>query len=137
MTCVFKALIRGLGLCMSPAHFVQKVQDENRLTPTITWNKQSLTQQQQEENFDSVAALDLRLLRQGYDTSSCDPLLFLVAELFEVNIHHEFQGIVFLYENKKSHPTIRLSSSNDHMELESTILRKQKRKPKRKQKRAC
>lgn len=51
----------------------------------------------------------------GYDCSSCDPLLLLVSQLFVVNIVHNFNGANIEYMNENATITIHLRSDNDHM----------------------
>ena len=54
-------------------------------------------------------------MNNGYFTSTFEPFLFLVAEIFEVTIEHCYNGYNQIYENKKNCKKIlRFGSNTGH-----------------------
>jgi hypothetical protein len=104
---------------ISPTKFIELLKVKNTKTVNIRWNSKDLTQKEYDENYESIKSLDVNLINDGYNCSVCDPFLFLVAELFEINIQFNFNGIKVLYLNKKVLPdnqksTLRFHSNSGH-----------------------
>jgi hypothetical protein len=135
MTCFWDALIAGLPVelfqldtqigassrprRMDPMTFVSFLQSKNKETPHVQINKEFLSKQRQEENFEAVRIYDKKTMYDGYWCAAEDPFLFFVAELFQINIHHNFCGHTFIYSYVNplvAHSkTLYLHSSNGHM----------------------
>lgn len=139
MTCFWNALIAGLPselfqldtqigassrLRRDPSSFVSFLQSKNKETPNVQINKQFLNKQRQEENFEAVRVYDVKSMYDGYWCAAEDPFLFFVAELYQINIHHNFCGHICEYtfvdpESKcPSSKTLFLRSSNGHMSFQ-------------------
>ena len=116
MTCVYDCLIRELKLKMSPEQLLKRLKKNNRVTRNVLWNNEELTEQQLKENYDRIQSIDDSLI-DGYDCSTCDPVLVLVSELHNKSITHEFNGIVVKYKNKAANSKRRLiiTSNDNHM----------------------
>jgi hypothetical protein len=134
MTCFWDGLISALGdkqiseilnvkikkKSIKPIKFVEKLKENNKMTENVTWNEQKLTEQEMKENYERVKELDTDIINKGYLCAASDPFLFLVCELFEINIIFNMNGTVFKYINKKvNNPdyAIKLESNKRHLYL--------------------
>ena len=89
------------------------LQAANVPTTSITFNEERLTAARLQENYDWVKN-DTHPWDGGHDTSSGDPYLGLVAELFCLNIHFNFAGHVQKIEHPKAVATVQFASSRTH-----------------------
>ena len=110
MTCVWNGLIKGLKLKIKPVELLKIVKDKATKTPNILWNGQKLTDQELDENLERIK--NIENINQGYDCSTCDPLLFLICHLYNVNIHHKFMNHVMKYEHDTDSNTVLQVESN-------------------------
>lgn len=117
MSCVWIALIKALPLRnrrrVTPSILFQYIKLHNVETPDITRNGIKLSKQEQAENFKAIENLDANCLEKGYDCSTADPLLFLVAQLYGVSIEHRFLKATIRYANGRNR-WIRFKSSRTH-----------------------
>jgi hypothetical protein len=74
---------------------VTLLKSRNCLTSNLT--QPALSAQQMEENFTAVRTYDCSTMPQGYLCSTCDYFLALIAEVFQVNIEHDFNGVPMSY----------------------------------------
>ena len=109
--------------------FVNYLKEHNTKTINVKWNNEILTTKQLQENYDHIDELDSNKIGQGYLCSTCDPFLFLVSELFQVDIDHNYCGHIMKYtytppENKKilylgqesiNKKVLRLSNNRGHL----------------------
>ncbi len=95
-------------------NFVYILKKNNKYTTNVLCNDIELTKKQYEENFERINKI--KKINNGYDCSSCDPLLLLICEIYEVNIIHHFNGITIKYLNKKClhKKSIHVSSNSSH-----------------------
>ena len=114
MTCVWDGLIKALHKKCTPQMFVIYLKKNNQYTPNIICNNGKLTQNQMVENFNRINEIDINKLRQGYDCSAFDPVLFLCSHLFNVNIIHEFHRVKIEYYNPLARQTIKVYSNRGH-----------------------
>jgi hypothetical protein len=115
MTCVWDGLISALKLRFRPAELAEFVKEHNIPTKNVLWNGKPLTDKQYQEHIDRIKEIDVKVIHQGYDCSSFDPLLFLISELFETCIIHNYMKSQIIYYNIK-HPNkqIIVHSNNRH-----------------------
>jgi len=98
--------------------FSELLKNNNRKTINIHWNNIVPTIKQLHENFEAVNCYDINTVNEGYFTSTFEPFLFLVAEIFEVTIEHCYNGYNQIYENKKKSKAIwRFGSNTGHFYL--------------------
>ena len=98
--------------------FAQLLKNNNRKTINLIWNNITPTEKQLDENYEAVKCYNINTVNEGYFTSTFEPFLFLVAEIFEVTIEHCFNGYNQIYENKKNSRTIwRFGSNTGHFYL--------------------
>ena len=114
MTCVWDGIIRKLKLNMTPSQLVTYLKRNNRVTPKILCNGTQLTKQQQKENYTRIK--NINSITQGYDCSSCDPLLYLISKLYRITIIHEFCGTTITYkrDHRYNRPRIKFYSNSSH-----------------------
>ena len=107
MSCVWRGVINALKkdyqTCVDPVlkykilnlslkDLISLIRLNNKPTPLVMWNNNKITLQQQKENFDHIKFLREDELYNGYYCSTCDPLFFLLSELFKINIIHNYNG---------------------------------------------
>lgn len=130
MSCVWDSLIGALGRHqlirpgVRPRELIQWLKANNSLTSTVRWQDEPepLSEQLQRENYERIRLHDLNDT-DGYLTGSADPFLFLVAELFHVDIEHRMMGYDGRYTtiwyratpNQCTIRRLRLQSSMGHM----------------------
>ena len=96
-------------------NFADLLKNNNKKTINIHWNNIILTEKQLDENYEAVNCYNINTVNEGYFTSTFEPFLFLVAELFEVTIEHCYNGYNQVYENKKkSRFIMRFGSNTGH-----------------------
>jgi len=126
MTCVWDSILHAL--CSnrlhsvisatarpSPVQLVSWLKNNNRKTPGVQWNGGSLTAKQQDENFEHVKSFREGTIGGGYDCAACEPFLFLVCELFKVNIDHHYCGHTMQYRTTGQVPLLKFRSNRGHM----------------------
>lgn len=101
MTCVWDGLIKALKLKYRPIDLMNHVKTNNRETKNVVWNDIELTEKQYTENMERIKELNPATIGHGYDCSSFDPLLFLIAELYDTTIVHNYIRTQITYKNKK------------------------------------
>jgi len=101
MTCVWTGLINALKLTIRPHELLKHVQENNQETEDITWNGEEITKKMKTENVEWIKSIKESEICHGYDCSVCDPLLFLVAQLYNTSIYHNYNGTMIKYINKK------------------------------------
>jgi len=102
MTCFWTGLIKALKSLTThknnPKSIVNAqdlmtfVKKKNCMTKSVKWNNEPISEQLMKENMDAINELDVAKINQGYDWSSCDPVLLLISEIFKINISHMHNG---------------------------------------------
>lgn len=69
---------------------IKYLKENNKKTINVTWNDEKLTQKQLQENYDHINEIKSETINHGYDCSTFDPFLFLIAEHFQVDIIHKY-----------------------------------------------
>lgn len=128
MTCVWTGLISSIhcedfhnilgfkeNMKPNPHEFVNLLKDNSINTNNILWNNEELSKQQLDENFIAVNQLDINTINNGYMCSIFDPFIFLICELFEISIEHNYNGHLMIYKNiKKTKYTLKFKSDTGH-----------------------
>lgn len=116
MSCVWTALISALKVPhLTPAAFLLDLKARNKQTPSVLLNGVPLGPMLLEENMKSIAELSPNSITNGYDMSTCDPLLFLVCDLYDVNIVHTYNGVRLAYlhiDELENHRSTHFFASN-------------------------
>ena len=118
MTCFWRGIIAEIdsesfknifgytkSLKTSPEEFINLLKSQAVLTSQVKWNGSFLTHKEMKENFEHIKSLDTRLINQGYDCSSCDPVLLLICQLSKRNIEHNYLQ-KYLIKYQHANPTI-------------------------------
>lgn len=126
-TCFWEAIIKRLDVRdlreflpnqrgISPSMFVVRLKSLNLKTNNVLWNGEELIEKQLEENFNHVKNFNVRTINDGYFCSTFDPFLFLVTELFKIEIINNYNNNKIVYLNKeKKRYTIVLHNDKGHM----------------------
>jgi hypothetical protein len=127
MSCFWDGLSAAI-LAIIPTHLRQRgtftnqdlfkfLKKHNQLVKNVRVNNETITDQQQRENFEAIQGLSINSLPNGYWCSTCDPVLILVSQLFNVDIEHKYLGVRIFYKNiGVTDPTrvIRVASDYGH-----------------------
>jgi len=103
MTCFWDGIIIGLedqkleSEKLIPMKIVQKFKSLANIVPNVLWNNQMLREQELKENLERINNLDINSINNGYDCSCSDPFLFLLADIYKVDIKHNFNGYIMNY----------------------------------------
>jgi hypothetical protein len=88
------------GLKPRPHEFVQLLKDYNIITTNVLWNNNELIKNQLDENFTAINELDINSINTGYLCSIFDPFVFLICELLQITIEHNYNGYLMTYKHK-------------------------------------
>ena len=100
MTCVWDGIITKLSLNMSASDLHQLVLHNNTIINNILWNGFSFSEKQKIENYDRIK--EIKNIQNGYDCSTCDPLLIFIAWKYDIDIVHHYNGITIYYTHDDS-----------------------------------
>ena len=95
-------------------NFVKILKSNLRKTKNIIWNGETLTDKQLEENYEHIKDFNADSIHGGYLCSTCEPFLFLVCELFKMNINHNYCGHMMSYKVNNSIRTLNFKSNSGH-----------------------
>tara|TARA_Y100000590_G_C14976129_1_gene734373 strand:+ start:58 stop:450 length:393 start_codon:yes stop_codon:yes gene_type:complete len=123
MTCFWDGLLAGLTkedfttfhLKHKPnvKAFIQLLQKSAVRTTHVVCNGTQPTEQQLTENLEAVREFNINTIHGGYDCSTFDPFLFLVAELFNLNITHTYLKKHVIQYNNTHHEKRKLRFMSD------------------------
>jgi hypothetical protein len=94
--------------------FVVFLKNHNTKTTNVKWNNEKLTEKQLEENFTHIKDFNINSIGGGYLCSTCEPFLFLVSHLFNVNINHNYCGHVMKYRINDTNRILNFKSNKGH-----------------------
>lgn len=106
----------GLEKKPKPKQFVLLLQINNVRTSAVSCQGTRLTEQQMEENYQSVEGYDKEKVNDGYLCSSSDPFLFLVSEIFLVDIDHKYLNKIIQYRHVRGKRTLHFQSNKSHFQ---------------------
>ncbi|AYV78794.1 MAG: hypothetical protein Edafosvirus34_4 [Edafosvirus sp.] len=117
MTCFWKGIIKELGskriknFLESESkvaihknkiiRFIELLKQKNIETVDVRWQNKEISDLELKQNIIHIENIDVKKINDGYDCSTCDPVLLLICQLFQVNIFHDYDGIKIEYINKK------------------------------------
>jgi len=116
MTCVWDSIVCGLNkLNFNVNHniLLNHIKNNNKKTDTVKWNGETISEQMQNENY--IAISNINISNNGYLCSTCDPLMLIICELYNVSIEHSYNDHKINYTMNNAKYKIRLSSNNHHM----------------------
>jgi hypothetical protein len=126
MTCVWNALLLGIPKDLyrdgnnitQPLQLVEYLKKHNCQTNHVKINGCFLSDKRITENLEAISSFNSSSIYKGYLCAFEDPFLFLVSQLFKLNIKHSINGHIAEYiyhDGVQSMKWIHLSSSSSHM----------------------
>ena len=94
--------------------FILLLKKNNKLCKNVQWQSENINEQLLKENYEMIKNFNENNINQGYDCSSCDPFIILLSELFKINIHHNFNGVIIKYTYNNPRKTINFKSNKSH-----------------------
>ena len=125
MSCFFDSItaslnideLRFLNCKRYSLDVIIKLKSLNRLTPNVTWQNAMLTNQLQKENYEHIQNYKEDTFRNGYYTSSCDPFLLLLSELFRWNIIFYYCNNIINIKHNNPLRTVKFRASSSHFSI--------------------
>ncbi len=114
MTCLWDALRNKLQVKENNKDFILYLKKSNKMNNSILWNNEKLSVKQLEENFEHIQNFDETKIGDGYDCSTCDPFLILICEIYDVNIHHNYNGHIMKYVKGEQCKILNFNSNSGH-----------------------
>ena len=124
MTCFWDGIIRSLtqedlqllnsNKNINNKDFILLLKKNNKICNNVKWQEENLNEQLLKENYEMVKNFNENNISQGYDCSSCDPIMILLSELFNITIHHNFNGNNIKYTHMESRKIINYKSNRSH-----------------------
>lgn len=127
MTCFWKAIldtlnltekqILGLGNNANEYDLVYALKDKSYflLNAKVKWQNEVISEQLCGELKQWIDAYETENISEGHDTSSCDPFLTLLCELFGWNIVFNYQFVRIYFENMyKTTRTVTFGANSFH-----------------------
>ena len=101
-----------------PIEIIKAFQKHNRPCLSVLWNNQRLSRNNLRENFKWVCEYK-ESGTNGHMTSTCDPFLCLIVELFCVKIQHKYLNnlITYTHSCQKHVRSINYNSNKGHFSL--------------------
>ena len=124
MTCFWDGIIRSLtqedlqllnsNKNINNKDFILLLKKNNKICENVKWQEEQLNIELLKENYDMIKNFNENNINQGYDCSSCDPIMILLSELFNITIHHNFNGNIIKYTYIEPRKTINYKSNQSH-----------------------
>jgi len=106
----------------TPSNFVLLLQVNNVRTSSVSWQNETMSEFTMEENLQAIEGYNPKHINNGYNCSICDPFLFLVAEIFKVNITHKYLNTIVHYCHiKKPERTLYFTSNTGHFQASGKL----------------
>lgn len=126
MSCYWDALIKKIKKNdfkyvleldkITPQLLADKLKINNKKVKSIIVNNNTITTSQQDENFNHIKNYDINTINNGYDCSTFDPFLILIADLFSITIINIYNGNKIIYKPiGYSRYNIELKNNKNHM----------------------
>ena len=128
MTCFWDGLMRGLQNCdfehlhtkkTNRIELIKILQKNNKETINVLWNKNKLNTKELKDNFTAVKQFNIKGIHNGHLCSTCDYMLLLICELFNVNIYHTYLKNTMKYEKKSNKVNLYFQSNKGHFWFKS------------------
>ncbi len=114
MTCFWDALRSKLNISDDNNTFILNLKKKNKKTKDVIWNNCELRDKQLEENFIHIREFNEKNINNGYLCSICEPFLFLICDIYNISINHDYLGNIMKYEKKNSNKILNFSSNHNH-----------------------
>ena len=116
MTCFWDGIRSKLNISTDNVTLIRELKNKNQKIKEIYWNSNTepLTDKQAEENYEHINSFNEHAINDGYDCSCCDPFLILISYLYNINIEHNYNGVVINYINHNHSNKINFYSDRGH-----------------------
>jgi len=131
MTCFWDGIILSLdikdfqklniNIKPSPTEFVERLKKYNTKTNNVSWCNNEISVKQIDENYEAVQNYDINHINTGYYCSTFDPFLFLISELFNLEIYHKYLNNTITYKNNNSIKIVEYYSNSYHFTFVKSI----------------
>jgi len=100
---------------LTPHNLAVILKEINTKTENVLWNNEELTEQQMNENKESIDNYNKNTVNDGYYCSTFEPILFLLVEYLNITIIHDYNKNIIKYSHKKNNRyTIHIYSNSNH-----------------------
>lgn len=93
---------------------IQFLKQNNKPTINVYWKGEKLRESELKENFTTIKDFEIKNIYNGYLCSVSDPFLFLLCEIFQINILHDYNGVNILYQVSKPRRTVKYKNNSGH-----------------------
>lgn len=95
-------------------YFIEQLKEKNVKTNKIQWQNTLLSKKEINENYSHINDFQIDSINKGYDCSTCDPFLLLLAEIFQLEILHQYCGHDILYKSENPRRRVLFYSNRGH-----------------------
>lgn len=106
--------LKQLGCIRNTNAIIEALKIKCTLMPDVLWQGTPLSTKFQQECQTHVKEFKSSSYKNGYLTSSGDPFLILLAQLFNWKIEFRYLSVNIKIENKKPKRTVRFTGSRTH-----------------------
>jgi hypothetical protein len=84
-------------LSLTNYSLLKLIKHNNKCTHDVKWCGNYLSPKQYTEHHTHIETLDDSYIPNGYECGTCEPLLFMVSNMFKVDIIHTYNNNVIIY----------------------------------------
>jgi len=125
MSCFFDSItasfnvdeMRFLNCKRNTIEIIKKLKILNIATSNVYWQNNKLTEQLQKENFEHIKNYKEETFRNGYLTSSADPFLMLLCQIFRWNIIFNYCNNIIKITHENPLRTVKFKASSSHFSI--------------------
>tara|TARA_B100001094_G_scaffold305883_1_gene336102 strand:+ start:395 stop:787 length:393 start_codon:yes stop_codon:yes gene_type:complete len=123
MTCFWDGITKGLlvedfkllGKTKTNRNeLIKLLKENNQKTHNVLWNNKKIQPQLLKENYIAVQNYNEKGIKNGHLCSTCDYMLLLICELFNINIEHKYLQKTMKYEKPNNTKKIWVQSNKGH-----------------------
>ena len=124
MSCFFDGLLaeltdeelKVLEIKRSSPELIKILKLVNKPTPNVLWQGKFLKNKTMLDNLEHVKSYDAKTYKDGYLTSSADPFMLLLCELFCWNITFKYNGSIINMRHRSPLRKCYFRASRTHFE---------------------
>ena len=114
MSCFWDGLRASLKVTENNKNFALFLKSKNTETNSVTWQNKTLSKKQLQENYEHVRDYSVNNINKGYLCSTADPFLFLICEIYNINIIHKYNKVNIKYITNNQNTVHYFQSNNRH-----------------------
>ena len=109
-----EAELKQLGVQRNATQIIEALKQRACRMPNVSWMGTPLSEKFQNECIKHIRDYDTKSYTQGYLTSSCDPFLLLLTQLFKWKIEFNYMNSHIHMTHKTPVRTVRFRGSRTH-----------------------